>query len=60
MSRRTHPVPCWYTTLRTASYNLIARCMKRSAEGTDPDILIAQGKMAVIAAMALWAALHHS
>lgn len=59
-------MPSWYATLRTASHELITRCMRPQLRGADPDILMQQGrivmqqgKIVVIAAMALWAAMHH-
>lgn len=52
-------MPGWYATLRTASHELIARCMRAPLEGADLNILMEQGKIVVIAAVALWAAMHH-
>jgi len=59
MGRRPHAIPSWYATLRTASHEWIARCMRPPLGGADPDTLMQQGKIVVIAAMALWAAMHH-
>lgn len=52
-------MPGWYATLRTTSHELIERCMRPPLEGADPEILMEQGKIVVIAAVALWAAMHH-
>lgn len=59
MTRKLQATPGWYATLRTASHELIARCMRAPLEGADLNILMEQGKIVVIAAVALWAAMHH-
>lgn len=56
--RRTCEVLGWFATLRTASHDFVARCMMRTFDAFNPEILIHQGRILLIAAAAMWVALY--
>lgn len=59
MKKLSYATPSWYAALRTASHDMLARCRWPTLGSVDPDILLEQGRMLVIAVAALLAALHY-